>query len=275
MKSSILAIVAPIALTIGLSACDVAPQGNFAQNPPANTGDNGATLPPQARTLELREVYNEFNLIDPNKAGTSKLYELRPKNPDYEGWKIEYEISNLGTSLNGNSVKIQERNTLRDLNNVIAAHWSSVSYYKADTGALERVSFSDSGVTGWVVQEGTLPASIPLDGGQKSGVLHRIDYSDGSRSTGTWQWLGKSEGYYILYVTHQESYGNEGREVITSITTFKYYITSDGYIPFFDLRVVVPDQDVDITFKATQSTVRTLPASETTESDVNEDPVDS
>ncbi len=266
MKASFIAAITPAVLSIGLTACNDLSQPNLPQTDllqsNGNAGDTVSNAQPQTRSLKLRKVYNDFNLIDPAKAGKSKAYVMRPKNPIKDGWKVEYEISNQGTSLNGKSIKIQTRQTLKDENGVIRSHDSSIRYYNADDGALQRVSFSNTGVTGSAVQEGTLPSTIPLNGREESGILNRVDYSNGARSTGTWQWLGKVEDYYILYVTNQYSVGNEGREVIIAIKTFKYYITSDGQIPFFDMRWVVPSQNVDITFKATQSAGRSLPTTE-------------
>ncbi len=275
MKASFIAVITPIALSMGLSACNDIPQIDLSQadfSQGVDTAEStGSTSHPQTRSLKLRKAYNDFNLINPAKAGKSKSYTLRPKNPTKGGWKVKYEISNLGTSLNGKSIKIQTRQTLKDENGVIRDHTSSIRYYNAEDGALQRVSFSNSGVTGLAVQEGTLPSTVPLDGGEESGILNRVDYSNGVRSTGTWQWLGKVEDYYILYVTNQYSVGNEGREAIIAVKTFKYYITSDGQIPFFDMRVEIPSQNVDITFKATQSAGRSLPATEVDSNEANAD----
>lgn len=277
MKASFIAVITPIALSMGLTACNDIPQGNFPQTDfsqgNGSSENTGGTARPQTRSLKLRKAYNDFNLINPAKAGKSKSYVMRPKDPVKDGWKVEYEISNQGTSLNGKSVKIQTRLTLKDENGVTRGYNSSIRHYNADDGALQRVSFSSTSTTGTVVQQGTLPSTIPLDGGEESGILNRVDYSSGVRSTGTWQWLGKVEDYYILYVSNQYSVGNEEREAIIATETYKYYITSDGHIPFFDLHWVIPQQGVDIIFNAAQSVGRkSLPA---TEIDSNEENTDS
>lgn len=221
--------------------CDVGPEG-------------------EGRALNLQEVYTSLRIVGVDDHGLSVSYKLYPESgyvyginvdnylDDYSG---EYEVRNLGNSTSGEYTKIQDTVRVYENNRILSQNSTVRSY--SQEGELKFITFSDTSVTGIVTQTGTLPTEIGLNEGPRSGTLNQVDYSNGNRSTATWQWLGQTEGYYVLMVTEQFEYGNDAASHQYVTYEYKYYITSDGYVPQWSMKWIEPDSLSEMTFRAYQT----------------------
>lgn len=210
----------------------------------------------QVRSFDLRSAYQDLNLISLDQVGMSRVFQLTSSDPRAIGWKYLYTITNNGSS-QGNvpSVILRKEIDLRDFNNVSRAASTTFERYDPQTGKLSAMTFENNPIAGIVTQSNALPESIPLDGEERSGLLHQVEFTGNNGIlTGNWQWLGKTEGFYELLITERLESGGLSSSTI-SHTTSKYLFTSDGQISRFFVTISLPGQGVeDITFDGVQST---------------------